>query len=523
MLPGKQYKSDEILRIMWRSRWLIVLPVVIGLAGGLVASSRLALKYRSETLILVVPQRINDDYVKPTNDGTVADRVRTINDVIQSRSRLERIIQDLNLYTEQREQGAIMEDVVQRMRTDITVKVEGKEESFRVSYFSNNANTAQKVTDRLASLYIEENLRDQQDVAQGTNQFLESQLEDAKRRLSEQERKLEEYKRQHAGQLPTQQQANLQAIQNAQSQLQTVGESTNRARERRILIERQLADAQTLPVIPGTDVPTPPAPDTPPSLTPAQQLDAAKARLDVYKQRYTPDHPDIRSLERTIGDLQKKADEEARQPSKTVAKALTPAEAVRQRKVNELQAQLQAIDHQIAANQAEEIRLKGSIADYQAKVNAGPAREAELVALTRDYGTLSETYESLRKKYEDSKLAENLVRQQIGEQFKVIDAASLPEKPYNSMQRLAVLLAGPIVGLVLGLGFLGLREYRDSSFKTDEEVTRIVSMPVLAVVPLLVSERERHAARRRRIVLDFAGAAATLLVVAALVFWRLQS
>ncbi len=521
MLPGKKYQLDEILRIAWRSRWLIVLPVVIGLAGGLLASSRMTPKYRSETLILVVPQRINDEYVKPTNDGNVADRLRTINDVIQSRSRLERIIQDLDLYGQQRAQGAIMEDVVQRMRADIKVKVEGKE-SFRVSYVSNTANTAQKVTDRLASLYIEENLRDQQDVAQGTNQFLESQLADAERRLQEQEKKLEEYKKLHAGQLPTQLQANLQAIQNAQLQLQTVGESTNRARERRILIERQLADNQTLPAIPGPEVPAAP-PDTPPQLTTAQQLDAAKARLDVFKMRFTPDHPDIRSLERTIGDLQKKLDEEARQPSKPVAKTLSPAEVIRQRKMSELQAQLEAIDHQIASNQAEELRLKSSIAGYQANVNAAPAREAELVDLMRNYNATSETYASLKKKHEDSKLAENLVRQQIGEQFKVIDAASLPEKPYNSMQRIGLLFAGPLVGLVLGLGFVGFLEYRDSSFKTDEEVLRLLSVPVLAMVPLLASDRDRQAVRRRRIVLDFAGTATVLLVVAALVFWRLQS
>jgi uncharacterized protein involved in exopolysaccharide biosynthesis len=239
--------------------------------------------------------------------------------------------------------------------------------------------------------------------------------------------------------------------------------------------------------------------------------------------RYTPDHPDIRSLERAIGDLEKKLDEEARQPPKPVAKTMSPAEAMRQRKVNELQAQIDAIDHQISANQAEDGRLKRSIADLEAKVNAGPAREAELVELMRDHSTLSETYTSLLKKYEDSKLAENLVRRQIGEQFKVIDAASLPEKPYNSVQRLGLLSAGPLVGLVLGLGFIGLREYRDSSFKTDEDVHRLVAVPVLAVVPLLASELERNASRRRRMLLDVAGTAMTLLVVAALVFWRWQS
>ena len=139
-----------------------------------------------------------------------------------------------------------MEDIVQRMRDDIPVQLEGQD-SFRVSYVSRDAQTAQKVAARLASLYIEENLRDRENLAEETNLFLESQLDEAKDRLIEYEKKLEVYRRQHAGELPSQLESNLQAIRNAQLQLQSVSESINRARERRLLIERQIADAEAFP------------------------------------------------------------------------------------------------------------------------------------------------------------------------------------------------------------------------------------------------------------------------------------
>ena len=113
-----------------------------------------------------------------------------------------------------------------------------------MSYISWDPATAQRVTERLAGLYIEENLRDRENVTEDTNRFLESQLQDAKRRLLEHEQKLEEYRRRYAGQLPSQLPGNLQAIQNAQMQMQSLSESVNRARERRLLVERQLADAQ---------------------------------------------------------------------------------------------------------------------------------------------------------------------------------------------------------------------------------------------------------------------------------------
>ena len=110
------------------------------------------------------------------------------------------------------------------------------------------------------------------------------------------------------------------------------------------------------------------------------------------------------------------------------------------------------------------------------------------------------SYKELLKKKEDSKLAANLERRQIGETFQVIDAASLPQRPFNQMRRLQVVLAAPSAGLVLGLALIGFLEYRDSSFKTEEDVVRVLSLPVLALVPMMVSDKERAADRRRRIV-----------------------
>ncbi|MGB2712536.1 MAG: hypothetical protein WBC51_00030 [Vicinamibacterales bacterium] len=524
MLPGKKYTPEEIVRILLRRKWLIVLPLVVGSVAGVVVFRKMPKLYRSETLIMVVPQRVPDAYVKSTITATVQDRLTSISDQILSRSRLERIILDFDLYKEMRANG-IMEDVVQRMRGDIKPSVDGKEAtSFRVSYVSREPKTAQKVTERLASLYIEENLRDRENLAESTNQFLESQLEDAKRRLIEHEKKLEEYRRAHTGQLPSQLQSNLQAIQNAQLQLQAVSESINRARERRLLLERQLVDAQTLPIAviqPGV---TPASPDGV-APTAAQQLENAEARLEQYRLRYTPDHPDVKSLQRTIAELQVKADAEAKKPPTASAdKPLSAAEAARQKRVRDLQADIDVIDHQVSSGLAEEVRLKNVIASYQAKVDVVPSRESDLVELMRDYATLQETYSSLLKKREDSKLAANLERRQIGEQFKVLDPASLPERPYNQNKRLMALAGGAIGGLALGLAFVGFLETRDSSFKSEEDVLRVLTLPVLALVPVMISESDRrqNQRRRKRKLVMACTATLVLIVSAAAVVWKLQ-
>ena len=157
------------------------------------------------------------------------------------------------------------------------------------------------------------------------------------------------------------------------------------------------------------------------------------------------------------------------------------------------------------------------MADYQAKVDVVPTRESELVELTRDYGTLQAAYTSLLTKREDSKIAANLERRQIGEQFRILDPASLPERPYNQAQRLGIIASGAVAGLVLGLLLVGFLEYRDSSLKREEDVVRILSLPVLALVPVMASDRERRRQRRRSLAANVAAGVALLGSAAVLV------
>src|ERR1051325_5386980 len=211
-------------------------------------------------------------YVKSTVTAKMEDRLPSISSLILSRSRLERTVMDFNLYPAIRAQRT-MDDVVERMRDDIEVKLEGQE-SFRVSYVSSDPAIARDVTSRLASLFIDENLRDRETLADQTNRFLESQVDEAKSRLVEHEKKLEEYRKKYAGELPTQLESNLQSIRNTQLQLQATTEAINRARERRLLVERQIADERTLPIEATVPLVQNAAAAVP--LTVAQQLETAR-------------------------------------------------------------------------------------------------------------------------------------------------------------------------------------------------------------------------------------------------------
>jgi len=248
MLPGKKYTPEDVVLIAWRRKWLIVVPFVLVTLGTAVVAARLPERFRAETLILVVPQRVPDAFVRSTvatpgeRENNLRDRLEPVRQQVLSRSRLERLIVDLNLYPAERAVG-LMEDVVAKMRADIVVDVPPRGgDSFRITFTYGDRVLARDVVNHLAAAFIDASSQDRTSFAESTTTFLGTQLEDARRRLEEVEKRLADYKMRHAGELPTERDTNLQIIVSTQMQLQQVAESINRDRDRRYLAERTLAE-----------------------------------------------------------------------------------------------------------------------------------------------------------------------------------------------------------------------------------------------------------------------------------------
>jgi polysaccharide chain length determinant protein (PEP-CTERM system associated) len=518
MIPGKQYRPEDILRIAWRRKWLIAAPFFVVAIATAAVARYLPNKYRSETLIMVIPQRVPESYVRSTVTMRIEDRLQSISQQILSRPRLERIIQDFNLYPVQRK-TAIMEDLVERMRQqEIEVQVV-KGDSFRVRYVADDPRTAMRVVERLASLFIEENLRDREVMAEGTNQFLEAQLEDARRRLVEHEQKLSQYQREHSDELPSQVTFNLQGQHNAEMQVQALVDSLSADRDRRLLLERQIADAsvrafdESAPIKAGDQA----APEGT-----AQQLAAARSALAALEARLTPAHPDVVRAKRVIAELERTLAAEAKEsglPVDSIGKS--PAQAARENRVTELRLELTNLTRQVAAKEEQEKQLRATVAQYQSRIRAAPVRASELAELTRDYDTLQQMYRNLLQKNEDSKISANLERRQIGEQFKIVEPAQLPEKPF-SPDRVRIDLIGAVLGIALGIGMAVLLEYMDTTIRSEADVVIALKVPVLARVPLIEGEDEQRRQRKLRLMWGLTAAASVALALAGLL-WKMRA
>jgi polysaccharide chain length determinant protein (PEP-CTERM system associated) len=531
MLPGKKYAPDDYARMVWRRRWFIAIPAVVIASVTAVVSIFLPNWYRASTSILIIPQRVPENFVRPTVTADLSERLNMITQQIISRTRLERIIQEFNLYERERRR-MIMEDVIEQMRRDINVNIarqrSRREEvnSFSVSYDANDARTAMRVTERLASLFVQENLEDRELLADQTDQFLKGQLEEARRRLVEQEKKLQDFRQRNNGRLPDQVSANLQLLQGTQSRLQGIAESSNRDRDRLFALDKALSEMPPVTTQVTQPVPQPRGRgnDSGGPTTAAQALELARGELRGLQLTKKADHPDIGRAKRLIAELEKKADEEAlQQPLSAVGPAtITSAVVDRgvQQRAEQMRLEMNEIRARLESEKREAAALQQTIAELTGRVQAGPALESQLTELMRDYETLQEGYTVLLKKSEESKIAVNLERRQIGEQFKIIDGARLPERPI-SPDRFRINMFGILGGLALGLGLVGFMEYRDTSFKSDDDVMTTLALPVLAVIPVMTNAGERRHARRRKLLLAASASVTCMLLAAAvMVVWQ---
>jgi polysaccharide chain length determinant protein (PEP-CTERM system associated) len=498
-----------IVRLILRRRWWIIFPACIVSLATIAVLSRLPNRYNSEATLLVVQQQVPERYVVPTNSSGIAEELQAMTQEVLSRTRLLEIIEEYHLYKKESKRLA-PEQVIDLMRKNIDIKPinempERKDfNAFKISFTSDSPRLAQAVTSKLTNLFIEENLRTREDQAANTTSFLEAQLETVRAKLNEQEQRLREFKMQHLGELPEQQAGNLAILTGLQTQLQNTMAGLSRAQQQKVYLESLLsgyrslaARGSSLPGVPGAHSATP--------LENAQkELDRLESQRDVLLGRYTPEHPDVVEVEGEIRKQKANIEHLKSLPATKSDSALENSTGTSVNANSEDDASIAQVKSQLEANKlemenlaADEKRLKGTISDYQNRLNATPVREQELAEVTRNYDLLRQNYADLLGKEQQSQLATSLEKQQGGQQFRLVDPASLPTLP-TSPKRLKMSLGGIGAGLALGLALAFLVDLTDRSFHTEKDLTKSFALPLVLCVPLIRTKREERSLAVRR-------------------------
>ncbi len=508
MAEAAQGKSEafELAKSVWaRRKWLAVLVFLVPLTAAVSVAMSLPDIYQATATVLVDRQQVPESVVRPTVTSTLETRLQTINQEILSRSRLEAMIDRFNLYPEARKRMAT-DDVIGRMRQDIKLELKGVEMkgqgpeatvAFAISYRGSDPQTVAMVTNTLASFYIDENLKVRERQASGTSEFLKVQLDDAKKRLDEQERQVSEFKRKYVGELPQQMETNMTTLDRLDGQLRANLDSQMRVSERRRLLASQIAEAETMGVIGGVTSPGGPVGTVFEPESPEARLARLKRELPTLLTRFSEKYPDviqtkaeIAALEKQIAERKADAKPEAKE-TKVEAKPATPTSPYLMR-LREARSEAET-ESNVLTNEAK--RLRSTIGLYQSRVDNVPRREQEYKGVFRDYESTRELYQSLLKRYEDAHLAESMEQRQKGEQFRILDPAVPPREALAKRYRfIGVAL---LVSLMLAAGAVALAEQLDTSFHSMDDLRRFSLVPVLASIPPIASEADTARQHRR--------------------------
>jgi polysaccharide biosynthesis transport protein len=516
--------------VLRRRHLQFLIPLLFGWLMVWSASWILPPRYKSGTLILVEQPTMPSNYVMPNINDNLQERLQSITQQILSRTRLLHIIDDVNLYAGERGLQNPDENV-ERMRKDIDIELvrdaQNRVTAFNVYYSSRDPHIAQRVTSELTNLFINENLEVRQQQSEDTTKFLESQLETARQNLAAQEAKIQTFKGQHVGELPTQLGSNLQILGGLQSQLQAEEEALNSANQQRVYLETLLNQYRTLQGSPSNN------PDGTPKGLPAidQELDKLKSELADLSSRYTERHPDVRKLQEQIAKMEKMRDQlltdlkttrNSPEPDDVGSIAIAHGSTDLQASpMAQLQSQLQA--NQIAIKNREQgiAALKAKVADYQARLNQEPVREQQLADLARGYDQSKANYDELLKKKNESAMATSMELLQQGERFRVLDPPSLPLKP-EFPNRLKFCGMGLGVGLALAVGVVIAFEMLDDRLYSEKELKELLPVPVISEIPIIVNPSDKQAAKKK-IWLGWGAAAivlATILAGSAFSYFR---
>jgi protein tyrosine kinase modulator len=454
------------LDIVHRHRLTSVCTLLVGLSITACLLIMLPDIFQSTTLILVQPQQVAQGYLAtpPTND--TLNRVKILSTEALSRRNLSEVITTFGVYPRERAQHEPMDELVEYMRKRISIDLPTQNDqrksdrlnSFTLSFEYPNAVLAQKVTARLADIFINEDLRERAEQANAATSFLHDQVATAAHQLQQKGDQIRDYKLHNNGSLPEDLNANLAELQQLQAQLASAEQALQS-----INLE-----------------------------SPETQLAEAKAKLLALKSRYGSAYPDVIAAQRQVRLLESAkitGDQPAARPIHT--------------------AQQTPLEHRVQ-------QLQKVIDAYNSRIAITPAHEQALDSLNRDYAVLQKNYQDLLDKELDSGVEAQLQIRQEGERFRVLDPANLPLTPVRP-NRIAIAALGAVLSLLAAVALPFAAYFTDTSFHDSDELARQYAIPILASIPK--SEGPEGRSVRRLLVFRAIAASSVTVAMASVAIW----
>lgn len=481
-MEPQSFHPLDYLAAVNRRKWWFIVPLVLCIAAGAAAIAVWPKKYLAKAAIGMQSPTLSPDLLRGVSSMDPVERQRAVQQLMLSPTVLDRVIRD-----EQINPGKPTADVAAWLRDNLARNIEvpptlglnGRPDPtrgidlFYVGYTDSKPDRAQRIVNRVATVFVEENSRVQTNRAENSADVLEQQVAASQVRLAELENKLRAKKQNYVGRLPEQIGANVQMVNGARSQYESIAIQIRSEQEHLGLVESQLdqmrqgagAEGMTSMAIAAVQ-------------SAQKRVDDLEAQLAADRALgYTDKHPDVDRLQREI--KQARADLAASKVTQPSNREETlKADPLYRQKVQERDlARVHIRELQAAAASAQR-----QIGEYQNRVEAAPVVEQELGSLDREYTLEKTRYTDLTTRFNNARMAEELARKQGGERFSVLYPAGLPRAPIEP-QPIKIMALAIVAGLVLGAGAALGREFLDRSVHDSRALENEFEVPVLGEIP----------------------------------------
>jgi protein tyrosine kinase modulator len=504
MLGHRKFDLDDYVGIVRRRFPVILVPIVIFPILAYVATLVIPPRYKSTSLIFIDRPKVTAEVVRPMSSGDLLERIEAIQENVMSRSLLEPL---LTRYGFEAKGQPVNEAAIDKLRKEIAIAPaqftsgigdasSGPIPGLSITCTARSAPAAQGICNDVTSMFIEQSVEQQEQLEQGTTDFLSDQLAEAKHKLDEEDAKLADFKARNLGRLPEDQSTNLSVLMEHNAEMDAANQAIDRATQDRSytqsLLQQQLSAWQSRrPTFNGIVA------DNVDDLQ--TQLGKLQVELAEMRTQFTDDYPDVVKLKGEIADLEKRI---ATRPAKKKPNTNTTKVPVREQEtpqIQQLRNQIQQDSEIVRLRTLEQARLKREIGDYEQKLQLSPVVEEQLKNLTRDHETALKFYNDLLSKKSQTGMETALARREDGERFRVLDPPNLPVKP--SFPKRIIFLAGGLAGgLAAGVALAVLLEMQDKSIRDERDIEALLKVPNLASVPAVHSLRgwsEQPLARKR--------------------------
>ena len=451
-----------------RRRWFFV-PFGVGVLLSALAALFWPPTYEATATVTVEPQVIPDTMAASVIAAKTETRFDNLKLQLLARDSLSSVISDFKLFegsTESRE------DQVEKLRKRITIEplppaiIDPRKpielNSFSIAFRDRSPKTSAEVSNRLARDFISANLRDRTSLAEGATEFFDQQLQKARQDLADLARQISDYKENYQGELPEQLDLNRERLERDRLDLATTESKAEAAKDQVRLLTQQIQDMHNASETDATD----------PSLR-KHTLELELNRL--LSAGKTDKYPDVIQTRAEIAALDELIQKRAEEPGPASRDEIMMRDKLRDYEV----------DGSVYSGEIE--RLKADIAEYEQRIENTPRRAAELDHLESQYKNTTESIRSLQSRQLDAEIGRTLEQNNKGERFRVIESAELPTSPIRP-NRPVWFLAGVILGGMIGMGSLVVREMSDQSFHRVIDLQDAIGLPVLAAVPELAGE-----------------------------------